>query len=71
MSYYPEPDSHIRDKVNIVLDLTNYATKKIATCVDTSDLPAKKYFIVLKAEDDRLIINKLVDVATSSNNLRA
>ena len=28
MRYYPEPDSHIRDKVKIVLELTNYATKK-------------------------------------------
>ena len=28
MSYYPEPDSHIRDKVKVVLDLWNYATKK-------------------------------------------
>ena len=28
MSYYPEPDSHIRDKVKLVLDLTNYAAKK-------------------------------------------
>ena len=28
MSYYPEPDSHIRDKVKVALDLTSYATKK-------------------------------------------
>ena len=28
MSYHPEPDSHIRDKVKVVLDLSNYATKK-------------------------------------------
>ena len=28
MSYYLEPDRHIRDKVKIVLDLSNYATKK-------------------------------------------
>ena len=28
MSYYPEPDSYIRDKVKVVLDLSNYATKK-------------------------------------------
>ena len=48
MSYYPEPDSHIRDKVKVVLDLTNYATKKElehATGIDTSDLAAKKDFI--------------------------
>ena len=28
MSYYPESDSHIRHKVKVVLDLSNYATKK-------------------------------------------
>ena len=28
MIYYPEPDSHIRDKVIVELDLSNYATKK-------------------------------------------
>ena len=28
MSYYPEPDSHIRDKVKVVLELSKYATKK-------------------------------------------
>ena len=28
MSYYPELDSDIRDKVRVVLDLSNYATKK-------------------------------------------
>ena len=32
MKYYPEPDSHIRDKVKVVLDLSNYATKNIRTC---------------------------------------
>ena len=28
MSYYPEPDSHVRDKVKVVLDLSNLETKK-------------------------------------------
>ena len=28
MSYCPEPDSRIRDKVKVALDLSNYATKK-------------------------------------------
>ena len=63
MSYYPEPDSHIRDKVKVVLDLTNCATKKElehATGIDTSDLAAKKDFIALKVEADKLDINKLM-----------
>ena len=60
MSYYPEPDNHIRNKVRVVLDLSNYATKKKldhATDVDTSDLAAKKD-IALEAEVDKLDINK-------------
>ena len=28
MSYYPELDSHIRDNVKVVLDLSNYDNKK-------------------------------------------
>ena len=73
MSFYPEPDSHIRDKVKIVLDLSNYATKKElehATGIDTSDLTTKKYFIVLKAEVDKLDIDNLTNVPTSLNNLK-
>ena len=46
MGYYPEPDSHIRDKVKVVLDLSSYATKKD--------------FIALIAEVDEQDINKLV-----------
>ena len=47
MSYYAEPDNHIRDKVNVVLDLSNYVTKKElehATGINTSDLAAKKLY---------------------------
>ena len=45
MSGYPEPDGHVRDKFKVVLDLSNYATKKEldhATDIYTSDLAAKK-----------------------------
>ena len=68
-----EPDSHIRDKVKVVLDLSNYATKKQldhATGVDTSHLAAKKDLIALKAKVDKLGINKLVNVPTNLNNLK-
>ena len=66
---YPEPDSHIRYKVKVVLDLTNYyyATNH-ATGVDASDLAAKKDLIALKAEVNKLDINKLTNVPTSLNN---
>ena len=53
MNYYPEPGSHIRDELKVVLDMSNYATKKEldhTTGADTFDLPAKKDFIALKAE---------------------
>ena len=51
MSYYPEPVSSIRDKVEIVLHLSNYATKKElhhAKGIDISDLAAKKISLLSK-----------------------
>ena len=44
MCYYPEPDSHIRDKIKVGFDLSNCQTKKVlehATGINTSDLAAK------------------------------
>ena len=49
MSYYPEPDSYYRDKVQVVLHLSNYATRKEldhTIGVDTSDLAAKKILLL-------------------------
>ena len=74
MSYYPEPDSHVRDKAKVVSDLSNYATKKElghVTGLDSSDLAGKKDFTALKAEVDKLDINKLANVLTSLNYLKA
>ena len=71
MSYYPELDSHIRDKVKVVLDLPNFATKKEleqATSFDTSDLAAKKNSIGLKAVE-KLGDNKLTNVSINLNDL--
>ena len=71
MSYYIEPDRHIRDKVKVVLDLSNYATKKEldhTIDLETSDLADEKDFIDLKSEVDELDINKLVKVPTNLNN---
>ena len=73
MSYYRKLDSHIRDKIKVVLDLSNYATKndlERTTSIETSDLNAKKDFIALKAEVNKLDINKLTNVPTSLNNLK-
>ena len=55
-SYYPEPDSCIRDKVNTVLELSNYYTKEEiehGPDVGTSNLLDKKDFVALKAEIDK------------------
>ena len=30
MGHYPETDSHIKDKIKVVLDLVNYATNILA-----------------------------------------
>ena len=49
MRYYLEPDIHIRDKVNVLLDLSNYGTKKElehATGVDTFNLVAKNFLLL-------------------------
>ena len=73
MSYYPEPGSHIRDKIKVVLGLSNYVTRKEldhASGVDTSGLAAKKGFIALKTVFDKRDINKLVNVPTSLNNFK-
>ena len=73
MSYYPEPDSYIRVKVKVVLDLSNYATKKElehATGIGTSDLAAQKNFIALNSEVDTLGITRLKNIPTSLNNLK-
>ena len=73
MSYYPDPESPIKHKIKVVLDLSNYATKKElehATGIDTSDFAAKKYFFPLKAEVCELEINKINNVPTILNNLK-
>ena len=60
MTYDPESNIHIRDKVKVVLDLSNYSTKKELKddkWVDTTNLAAKRDFIAFKAEVGKLNIN--------------
>ena len=61
MSYYPEPDIHIREFEKKLNDDKG---------VDTSNLAVKSNFIALKAEVDKVDINKLVNVLNSLNNLK-
>ena len=61
------------DKVKVILDLSNYASKKEldhATGINTSEWAAKNDFIALKAEVHKLDINELVNIPTSLNNLK-
>ena len=69
MSYYSKSDSHIRDKVKVLLVLSNYVTKKRCKC-RCIDLAAKIDFVALKAAVDKLEIKKLANVSTSVNNLK-
>ena len=73
MSYYPESGSHFNSKVKVILGLRNQATKKEledAAGVDTSKLTAKKDFITLKAEVEKIDIHKLVNAPIGLNNLK-
>ena len=61
MSFYP-PYSHSKNKVQVELDLSNYATKSdlnIAARVDTSQFAKKYYLANLKLEADKLDNDKL------------
>ena len=70
MNHYPEPESHIRDKYNVVLYLSKKLPKKLDHIigVDTSDLATKKDVIYLNAEVGKPDINKLNNTSTSLNN---
>ena len=60
--YFLEPYSHFRRNVKVELNLSNYATRfelKEATRIDTSELAAKADLACLKAEVDKLDIDKL------------
>ena len=69
MSYYLELDSQTRDKVKVLLDLSNYATKKELEC--GRGIAAKSDIIALKADVDKLDINELVNVSASLNDVKS
>ena len=59
--------------INVKVDLSNHATKsylKNATGTDTSKLASKFDLVSLKAEVDKLDINKLKSVPTNLSNLK-
>ena len=67
MSYFP-PCSHSKNKIQIELDLSNYAIKfdlKNATDVDKSQYTEKDDLANLKSEADKLDIDKLAELDTN------
>ena len=72
--YFPEPHEPLRGDINVKVDLSDYATKtdlKLAAGIDTSKLAAKSGLVSLKAEVDKLDIDKLKSVPTSLSNLKS
>ena len=57
MSYFPEPHTHCKSKIEVEFDLTNYARKsnlKNAKGVDISEFAKKTVLANLKSEIDRI-----------------
>ena len=70
--YFPKPYKSFGGNINAKVDLSNYATKtylKNATGVDTSKLAAKSDLASLKAEIDKIDIDKLKTVPVALSKL--
>ena len=73
MSYFP-PDSHSKKKIEVELDLSNYATKselKNVIGFDTSEFDEKTYLAKLKSEIEELDVDRLKNVPSSLKDLKA
>ena len=72
--YFSKPYEPFGGDINVKVDSSNYATKsdlKNATGIDTFKLAAKSDLISLKAEVDKLDIDKLQSVANDLGNLKS
>ena len=71
--YFPKPFKSFRVYINFKVHLSNYATKtdsKNITNVDTSSFAEKTNLVNLKAEVDKLDIDKLVTVPVDLSKLK-
>ena len=72
--YFPKPYEPFGGDINVKVDLSNYATKadlKNATGIDTSKLAAKSDLASLKAEVDKIDVDKLKTVPDNLSNLKS
>ena len=70
--YFPKPYERFGGDINVKVDLSNYATKadlKNAMGIDTSTLALKSNLANLKAEIDKLDIDKLMPVPVDFSKL--
>ena len=70
--YFPKPYEPFLRNVSVKVDLSNYAAKadlKNATVIDTSKVAAKSDLVSLKAEVDKLDIDKLIPVFVDLSEL--
>ena len=70
--YFPKPYKPFGGDINVKVDLSNYATKvdiKNISHVDTSSFAFKKKLANLKAEVNKLDIEKLVSVPVDLSKL--
>ena len=72
--YFPKPYKPFVGDINLKVDLSNYATKadlKNATGIDTSEWVAKFGLVSLKAEVDKIDVDKLKTVPDDLSNLKS
>ena len=72
--YFPKQYERFDGDINVEVDLSNYATKadlQNATGVDISKLAAKYDLARLKAEVDKVDVDKLKNVPTNLSNLKS
>ena len=70
--YFPKPYEPFDGDINVKVDLSNYATKadfKNAAGIDTSKLATKSDLASLRAEVDKLDIEKLIPIPVDLNKL--
>ena len=67
--YFPRPYKQFGGDIKVTIDLSNYATKKDITHVDTSNFALKTNLANLKSKVDKLDVDKLTTVPVDLTKL--